>query len=482
MNVAKWTAVGLSLTAGSVPAKPNVVLFFADDLGWGDVGYNGNTYHLTPNIDSFAKESQIFSEAYAYPTCSPSRACLITGQNAPRHGIYRVPEYKPMPEQFKRIKDLPSGEFYDGPGPTIGDVMKKAGYFCGYIGKWHLGDRPETLPPGRGFDVNIAGYKYGAPPSYFSPYNNPELLDGPPGEYLPERLARESSEFIEQNKHHSFFLIFAPHLVHRPLQPKPEYVELFKDRTPWEGHSNPDYAAMVYALDVEFGTLIHALKTAGVYDNTLIVLLSDNGTNPYCASGAPLRGYKASVYEGGVRVPMIVHWQGITLPGTCDVPVTVMDMLPTFMDAAGFSMPGLTLDGESLLPLIHRTGTLQRDALYWYHPCYDIPTVFAEGVRSNFAYWADGEVFMPPENKRGDWVQPCSVINSDGYKLIWKFDTGELELYNLEKDPGETANLAAAEPEKADALKKKLATWLNKMHAVIPSEPNPDYDPTYHTP
>ncbi|MFA5690023.1 MAG: sulfatase [Kiritimatiellales bacterium] len=467
-------------TVCAVAEKPNIVLFLVDDLGWGDLGYNGSTFHLTPNIDAFARESTVFSDAYAYPTCSPSRACLITGQNTPRHGIYRVEAYKPAPEPYKKLRDVKSGHFYEGSAPTIGDVMKRAGYTCGYIGKWHMGDRPETMPPGRGFDVNIAGCGFGNPPSYFSPYKNPELSDGPDGEYLPERLLDETLKFINEHStgDRPFFLIHATYLVHRPVQAKDEYTELFKTRTPDAGRSNPEYAAMVYAMDVEFGRLMQGLKNAGVFENTLIVFISDNGVNPVCAKGTPLRSCKASVYEGGIRVPMIAHWTGRTAPQVCNVPVSILDLLPTFLSAAGGTADGLTLDGENILPLFSG-GTLQRDALYWHHPCYTIPTVFVENVRENYAYWDDDEMFIPPANERGDWVRPCSVIRAGDYKLIHEYETGTDELYNLKTDLGEEKNLAAELPEKVSELREKLTAWLKEMDAVIPCEPNPAYNPEY---
>lgn len=465
----------------SLGEKPNIVLFFADDLGWADVGFNGSTYHLTPNLDAFAAKAMVFSDAYAYPTCSPSRACLITGQNTPRHGIYRVEAYKPTPEPYRKILAAETGHFYEGPAPTIGEIMQRAGYVCGYSGKWHMGDRPGTLPQGRGFVMNAGGCGFGAPPSWFSPYKNEQLPDGPEGEYLPERLTQESIRFIRENKDRPFFLIQAPYLVHRPVRPKPEYVGLFRDRQPDEGRSNPEYAAMVYALDVEFGKLVQALKDEGVFENTLIVLFSDNGPNPLCAKGTPLRGWKASVHEGGIRVPMFAYWHGVSLSGVSSVPVTVMDMIPTFLEAAGSGTEGLVLDGESILPLLRGDGKLKRDALYWHHPCYTIPTVFAEGVRENYAYWGDGEFFLPSEEERGDWVRPCSMIRSGDYKLILECETGTMELYNLKDDIGETRNLAFEQLGKAAALKSKLGAWLDEMNAVIPSEPNPSYDPEFKT-
>ena len=240
----------------------------------------------------------------------------------------------------------------------------------------------------------------------------------------------------------------------------------------------PDYAAMVYALDVEFGKLIQALKDEGVYDNTLIILLSDNGPNPLCTTGGPLRGCKASVHEGGIRVPMIAYQQGVTQTGVCPEPVSVLDVLPTFLDAAGSDAAGLTLDGESLLPLFSG-GALRRTALLWHHPCYSIPAVFKPGVRERYPYWNDGETFMPSDEQKGDWVRPCSMIRSGDYKLIREYESGTVELYNLASDLGETRNLSALHPEKKAELLRLLDAWLNESNAVIPKDPNPDYNPDF---
>ena len=444
--------------AAPAARKPNVVLFFADDLGWGDIGYNGSTYHLTPNIDAFAKKALAFSDAYAYPTCSPSRACLVTGQNTPRHGIYNVVQYHPTPEYLKKIKDVPSGHFYEGDAPTIGTLMKRAGYQCGYAGKWHMGDEGDGLPQAHGFtEMNAGGRGWGNPKGgYFSPYENTQLSDGPEGEYLSDRLTDECCAFIETYRDDPFFLIYAPYLVHRPVQPKPEYVELFESRAPDENHTDPEYAAMAYALDVAFGKLVQALKDAGVFENTLIVFTSDNGTNPLTAKSLPLRGCKGSIYEGGIRVPAFVHWEGVTVAGLCETPVSVLDWLPTFLDAGQGSDDGLVLDGESLMPLLRGSGALKRDALYWHTAAY-------QG--------------RPEDAAQGTWMPPCSIIRSGDYKFIQEYDSGTTELYNLRTDRSETLNLVFAQPEVAARLKKKLDTWLTQVHAIIPSKPNPAYHP-----
>lgn len=478
-SIMRQAVTALFCAAGAVGAedlsRPNIILFFVDDLGWADVGFNGSSFHMTPQLDAFAENALVFTDAYAYPTCSPSRACLITGQNTPRHGIYHVAEYHPMPPVFKKIRDIRTGHFYEGGAPTIGEIMRDAGYVCGYAGKWHMGNRHDTLPQGRGFEMNAGGYSYGGPPSYFSPYMNPMLPDGPEGEYLPERLIQESIQFIRENRERPFFLIHAPYLVHRPIQPKSDYVELFESRVPDEGRSCPDYAAMVYAMDLAFGELIEALKEEGVFENTLIVFMSDNGVNPRDAKSTPLRGGKGSFYEGGIRVPMFAYWHGVTSPGISRVPVTVLDMIPTFLDAAGESSDGLLLDGESLMPLLRGNGSLHRDAIYWHHPCYMIPRVFSDPDLP--VYWPPGEARMPPVEERGDWVRPLSVIRSGDYKLIREYETGTVELYNLAKDMGETRNLVHDEPAKASDLKKRLDLWLTEVGAVIPSMPNPHYNP-----
>ncbi|NWK54545.1 sulfatase [Verrucomicrobiaceae bacterium N1E253] len=458
-----WVGV-LSLMVGTScfaaeKRPPNVVLFFVDDLGWGDLGCNGNTFHLTPNIDAFAKTSRVFSDAYAYPSCSPSRACLVTGQNTPRHGIYNVKYYLGTRDWLKKIKDVKTNHFYKGDAPTIGTLMKRLGYKCGYAGKWHMGDEGKGLPQAHGFtQMNAGGCGWGHPAGgFFSPYKNTQLPDGPKGEYLSDRLTEESIGFIKKYKNEPFFLVYAPYLVHRPVEPKPEYVKLFAERPPSKTHRNQGYAAMVYAMDLAFGKLVESLKEQGVYENTLIVFTSDNGTNPACAKSLPLRGCKASIYEGGIRVPTMVYWKGVTSPGISKTPVSLLDWIPTFLDAGGGRLDGLTLDGESLLPIFDGKGKLKRDALFWHIASY-------QGNPSNA--------------KNDTWTRPCSIIRTDQYKFVQEYENGTFELYDLRKDRSEKKNLAGDLPEVVSRLKKKLDTWLKDMDAVIPNEPNPNYDPS----
>ena len=430
------------------PKQPNILLFLADDLGWADVGYNGSTYHLTPNIDKMAAESMVFDGAYMNPSCSPSRASIATGLYPPRHGIYHVEAYARTPEKFMKMVPVKSGHFLtDMSIPTMGELMQKAGYHCGYTGKWHLGETPETLPLGRGFSANAAGCGWGHPPGgYFAPYRNKYLKDGPKGEYLPDRLCEESIRFMKESEQTGkpFFLIHAPYLVHRPNQAKKEDINTFKQRTPDEGRSQPTYAAMVYALDRVFGNLVAELKKEGKLENTVIILTSDNGINKLSGKATPLRGGKGEIYEGGVRVPMLVYWKGKTTAGHCAVPVNGIDLLPTVLELARTELPPV-VDGESLVPLFDGKGALKRDAIYWHIPCYN----------------------GRPGNAQC-WQQPVSALRSGDFKLIYNHTDGSYELYNLVKDVGESKNLAASMPEKVAQLKGKLDAWLKETNAPMP--------------
>jgi arylsulfatase A-like enzyme len=395
--------------------------------------------------------------------CSPARASLVTGRNTPYHKIYNVIQYKRTPEHVKKIKDVTSGHFYTGDAPTIGTLMKQAGYQCGYAGKWHMGDEGDGLPQAHGFtEMNAGGRGWGDPKGgYFSPYENSQLPDGKDDEYLSDRLTAECTSFIERYRNDPFFLIYAPYLVHRPVQPKPDYVGLFKDRMPDENHGDPDYAAMVYALDVAFGKLLQSLKDNGVYENTLIVFTSDNGTNPLVGKSLPWRGSKGTIYEGGIRVPTFVQWPGVVKPGTCATPISVLDWLPTFLDAGQGGVKGLELDGESLVPLLAKTGDLQRDALYWHLASYH---------------------GRADERGTDVWTPPCSFIRSGDYKFIQKYDSGMIELYDLKNDPFEQNNLSASNPEVTARLKQKLDAWLKQSNAMVSFDPNPAYDPDKKVP
>lgn len=438
-------AIALAAVAPPLQAedKPNIVFILVDDLGWADVGYNGATYHLTPSLDAFSKKAMVFDNAYTMPTCSPSRASLFTGLVAPKTGIYHVDNYARTPSSLFKVKPVKSGHFYEKPITMLGASIKSAGYATGYVGKWHVDHDPTK----RGFDFNAGGWSRGNSESYFSPYKNPSLKDGPKGEYLPERLLRESQSFIRSNKDKPFFLCYAPYLVHRPLQARKEDVARFETRPKEKARFDPTYAAMVEWTDKVFQGILDTLQAEGLDDNTVIVFTSDNGMHGLVGDSTPLRGEKGSCYEGGVRVPTMVYWPGITHAQRTNALIDVVDWYPTLREIAGASDPGHALDGISLVPLLNGHKTEVRDAVYWHMPCYN-------------GRGADCSVV---------WQTPFSAIRVGKYKLIHFYEGDRVELYDLEQDIAESNDLSPSMPEKVEELRGKLGGWLQRVSAPLPT-------------
>ncbi|WP_164821604.1 sulfatase [Paenibacillus koleovorans] len=366
--------------------KPNIVVLLIDDMGWKDAGFMGSTYYETPHMDRLAAEGMRFDSAYACPNCAPSRACLMTGLYPPRHGIYTVGSPERGDAEGRRLIPPPNRTVLEPEFMTLAEGLRPAGYACGHVGKWHLGEGPASGPEGRGFDFNAGGIQKGQPPAgYFSPYRIATLPDGPEQEYLTDRLTEEALRYIEAhaNAEKPFFLYFAHYAVHKPLQGKPELVEKyeFKPVDEGSGHFHPVYAAMLDSTDQSVGRIIAKLEELGMSEDTVVMLLSDNGgLGGYAAEGllsedvtsqAPLRGGKGMLYEGGIRVPMVVLWPGVIEKGSqCDVAVSLIDVFPTLMELAGVDDSAEAdggmgaVDGVSLLPLLRQTGEWRRDTLY----------------------------------------------------------------------------------------------------------------------
>jgi arylsulfatase A-like enzyme len=336
---------------------------------------------------------------------------------------------------------------------TLAAALGQAGYATAHVGKWHLGDKPEDWPDRHGFDLNRAGYGAGQPPSYFSPYRIPTLQEGPKGEYLTDRLADEALRFIEANRQRPFFLYFPHYAVHTPLQAKKEITSRFKEKIkPSMRHSNAVYAAMIASVDQAVGRITNRLFELGLRDQTIIIFTSDNGGLLRSTSNLPLRAGKGSCYEGGVRVPAIVFWPGVTPPGSiCHQPVISPDFYPTLLQMAG--APGkpahnARVDGVSLVPLLKNPKVpLKRKAIYWHYPHY-----------------------------HPGGATPYGAIRSGSWKLIEVFEDMHLELYNLDRDIGEKNDLAKQMPEKVKELRDWLHEWRKEVGAQMPT-PNPNYKP-----
>lgn len=436
--------------------RPNVVHIVADDLGVMDVGFMGDERYRTPNLDRLASQSMVFTEGYApAANCAPSRACVLTGQSPMYHGVYTVSSSERGRLKTRKIIPTPNTRFVSDDHVLLTEVFNQEGYITASVGKWHLGEDPTT----QGVDINIAGTGGGGPgrAGYFSPYENPNLPDGPEGEYLTDRLSTEAIQFLEHHKEQPFFLYLPFFSVHTPIQGKPELVAKYTDRD----DVDPEYAAMVESLDQNVGRVLAALNRLGLADDTIVVFTSDNGGIRKLSRQDPYRAGKGSYYEGGVRVPFTVRWPGVVKPGTkTDTPVTGLDFYPTYLDILG-QKANKPLDGLSLLGLLEGSGTLEKRPLFWHFPIY------------LEAYDPDTDDGRDPLFR----TRPGSTMRYGKWKLHHYFEDMAYELYDLEADIGERNNLAEVKPGKLKELVAILDAWRTKYDAPIPTTPNPKYDP-----
>jgi arylsulfatase A-like enzyme len=458
-----------AFAGGSFAVQPNFVFILADDLGWCDLGCYGSTFYETPRLDRLATDGMRFTEAYAAcNVCSPTRASILTGKHPARlHLTDWLPGRGDRPDQkLKRpgiVTDLPLEEV------TIAEALKESGYVTGFFGKWHLGG-PNYFPEKQGFDVNIGGCDKGHPPSYFSPYRIPNLPDGPPGEYLTDRLTDEALKFIAGAKGKPFFLYLSHYAVHNPQQAKPELIEKYKARLaklpPPSGpefaadhgrqvrqiQNRPIYAAMIQSLDESVGRILDKLAELKLDQNTVVIFTSDNGglstAEGTPTSNVPLRMGKGWNYEGGIREPLIVKWPGVIKPRSVSrAPVMSTDFYPTLLEMAGQPMrPKQYIDGVSFVPLLKGEPMAERP-LFWHYPHY---------------------------SNQGS--QPGGAVRLGAYKLIESFEDMRVELFNVREDIGEQNDLAAKRPAKVAELRQLLHNWRDQVNAQMMT-PNPDYKP-----
>ncbi len=365
------TTAGLGGAAPAAERPLNVVLVLADDLGWTGLSCFGSDFYETPHLDRLAREGMRFTQNYSACTvCSPTRAALLTGKYPAR---LHITDWIPgmMPANPKLLvpnwtKYLPREE------KTIADAFRAAGYGTASIGKWHLGG-PEYYPEHHGFDVNVAGTKSAGMADYFAPWKTPTISEGRPGEYITERLGEEAVKFIERVKDRPFFLYLPHFAVHNSggmrWQGPPDLEKKYRRKLrPGLTHDYPAYAAMVESMDATVGRIRAKLEELKLADRTIIVFTSDNGGMLPATSNKPLRYGKASAYEGGVRVPLIVYWPGVTRPGSVsDTPTITMDLHATLLEMCSLAKAPVS-DGVSLVPLLRRSGEVKREAIYWHYP------------------------------------------------------------------------------------------------------------------
>ena len=434
--------------AETPPARPNIVFFLVDDLGWTDVGCMGSKFYQTPNIDRLASQGMKFTQAYSACTvCSPTRAAILTGQYPARlHLTDWIPGHvRPL------AKLKPPNWTMHLPRETmnLARLLKPVGFASASIGKWHLGGAA-FYPERQGFDLNVAGTAAGQPPSYFSPYHIATLPDGPAGEFLSDRLTDEALKFIESNQHRPFFLYLPHFAVHTPLMAKPQVIAKYQQRAAAGGpQHNAVYAGLVESVDDSIGRIVRKLDELKLAGNTIVIFNSDNGGLIGSTVNLGLRAGKGSAYEGGVRVPLIVKWPGVAKAGSvCQTPVISVDYLPTIGAMTGVKTGSQQpLDGESLVPLLKQAGPLKREAIYWHYPHY-----------------------------HPGGATPYGAVREGDLKLIEFYEDNRVELYDLAHDLAEKHDLAKALPEKAAALRDKLHAWCARVGAQMPA-PNPNYRP-----
>ena len=470
----QWTATtdAAGRAESSRSVRPNLIFLLVDDLGWTDLGCFGSDLYETPNIDRLASQGMRFTDGYAACTvCSPTRAAAMTGMYPARLHVTNFIAGHPRPHS--KLKEPDWTMRLEHRHQTLAEVLRAAGYVTAHLGKWHLAPRDPVkryvedrryFPLEQGFDVQVAGTC--SPGTYFYPYQKHGYdaglaQGGRPGEYLTDRLTDEALKVIERNSTRPFFLYFAYFNVHTPIEGKPEYVERYRGRVrPGMRHTDPAYAAMIRSVDDSVGRILGKLDELGIADNSVIVFTGDNGgldRDAVPTDNRPLRDGKGSTYEGGVRVPTIVKWPGVTPPDSvCREPVITVDYYPTLLEIAaadGDLRHNASVDGVSLVPLLEDPrANLSREAIYWHYPHYHTCSATPYGAV-----------------RAGDW------------KLIEFYEDMRVELYNLREDIRESKNLATEMPQRTDRLRNLLHQWRETVGAQMPT-PNPQYDPALDDP
>ncbi|MFD2290889.1 sulfatase [Mariniflexile gromovii] len=467
-------------------SKPNIIFIMADDLGWQDVGFMGSNWFETPNLDALAKESLVFTDAYMYPTCSPSRTALMTGKQSFRTGVYNVPVLEKGDNQHNIFSRWTVGLEHT----MYAQPLKEAGYKSIHLGKWHVvGPNPKEeanypfekplkqpangnldwlqehqtaeiqkyYPTGKGFDENVGGTWWGDPArgyvegyqsesgGYKAPFKNPFIEDKKDDEWLTDRLTNDAIDFIKRNKNEPFFVNLHYYAPHRPTVPRSkEQYQKFLNKTPdavtGQGEKRLEeiagYATMIASIDENVKRIFDYLDEQGLRENTIVVFTSDNGFNGLQSNTNTLRGEKGTIYEGGIRVPAFVNWKGNIAAGVSETPICGMDYFPTFLDLAQVKNYKGVLDGVSIVPLL-KNGLFKERALFWHL----------------------ASTYKNP---------PCSIIRKGDWKLIQFLNDDKVELYNLKEDLKETYNLKDNNPEIAHQLLEELVHWRKENKVPLP--------------
>ena len=448
---------------------PNIVFVLADDLGYSDVGFNGQRFYETPHIDALARDGMILSDFYSGgPNCAPTRACINTGMYTPRHKLFTpggrakgsvklmrfaVPTKGQDNPLYNTFDSMPNK--IDGNHTSIAEVLGSAGYVSGRFGKWHLG---EDL---QGFTVSSANGKPGVVGKRF--YGDIDVA---------EKLTDAAVQFIDQNKEKPFFLYVAHWDVHSPIRARKSVVakfkkklETYRDEGDWEW--NPTYAAMLDAVDTSVGRIRAKIKQLGLDDNTLIIFTSDNGGASFATTNRPLHAAKGAFFEGGIRVPTCAVWPTVIKPGTrSGTALTSVDFLPTFAEVSGASLPtNQPVDGQSFADVLQGQTVLQNRAIFWHYPLY----LSGAGYNKVLPVYGTDQMHWR--------AVPSSVIRKGDYKLIYYYEYDEYKLFNVRDDLSEKHDLAQEMPQRAKQLHAELMAWIKDTKAPVPSKNNPKFAP-----
>jgi arylsulfatase A-like enzyme len=431
------------VTSGLAATTPNIVVILADDLGWKDLGCYGSESFQTPRLDRMAASGMRFTSAYAAScVCSPTRASMMTG---------KYPGRIDLTIWLGGRGGAPAADHLPLDEVTIAEALREAGYLTAMVGKWHLGDTP-YWPKQQGFDIAIGEPHAGSPAGGYYLPNRIHLPGAKEGDYLTDRLTDEAVRIIEDNRDRPFFLYQAYHSVHTPIQGRPDLTKKHQARAEREEKQfNAQYAAMIESLDTGVGRIMDTLQKYDLLDRTVVFFTSDNGGFAYSrgkkndvTDNSPLRFGKGYCYEGGHRVPWIVHYPPCVPRGrVCDEPVITTDLYPTILKLAGLeAMPQQHCDGVDLTPLLDdASAKLPRDALYWHYP-----------------------------HNSPQGGTPSGAIRMGDWKLIEFFGDNRRELYRLDRDLGEQHDLSQQEPEKLKELHDRLLDWRRVVDAKLPSD------------
>ena len=442
--------------SGKNASKPNVVLILVDDMGYKDTGYTGSDFYETPVIDSLAAQSMRFNQGYACAgNSAPSRACLISGQFTPRHGVFAVFNTKRGPKDLMRLEPFPNNGNLDLSCYTIAEAMRDAGYRTGMVGKWHLGDSQHS-PDVQGFDFTAVDKTQSA---------EEFRLSGDPKTMFKE--VKAINGFMEESvaAGQPFFAYVSFHAVHTQWQATQKYIDYFEAKPAGKQHDKALYAAMIRDMDDAIDQILTKIRDLGVDDETVIIFTSDNG-GVNQTSQAPLRAFKGTLYEGGIRVPFFIHNTKLVVPGETELPVANVDIYPTALAYAGVKPPkDKLLYGISLKDIAAgKSKVKERPALYWHFPGYlDKP--------------------CPGGRDKDFRLRPATVLRKGDWKLHlfyeeWLLDGGwdkratnnSVELYNIADDISEKHNLANEMPQKRDELLKEMLNWIEANEVPLPIE------------